>query len=79
MSVMKDDKKSEQIITDPPDQDPPENRPIDFDRIRAQQARLGTRPYSDGDRWVCEYCGVRNGYFVERGFKRCNNCGEPGQ
>lgn len=27
----------------------------------------------------CGYCEAADGYRVERGFRRCNKCGEPGQ
>jgi hypothetical protein len=55
---------------DPPDQDPPENRPIDHDKIRAQQKELGTRPYTEADQPCC--IGTAGGTM-------CSCHTEPGQ
>lgn len=34
---------------------------------------------ADQARFECEQCKQSKGFFVERGFQRCNACGYPGQ
>ncbi len=53
---------------------------IPRDQLHALALRfLRALDQADQLRFVCDDCKQQRGYFVERGFQRCNNCGYPGQ